>query len=136
VAGAQSWHPNSVSVGIEIHCAGILKQLNGAWNLVEDGAAQGKPIPDSDVVLDPAHPGSAYHKVTEYQYEQLGLLLDGLETVMGALPDGCVAQSIQPPPAYGIFSTGRRVGHVSLDAADRGDPWPPTCDWMRARSTT
>ena len=67
VAGSQSWHPNTVSVGIEIHCA------------------------------------------------------------------GCVAKSIEKPPAYGIFATGRAVGHVSLHAAQRGDPWPPTCDWIRAR---
>ena len=133
VAGQQVWHPNLVSVGIEVHCAGILHQINGAWRLVEDGAAEGAAIPDADVIQDPARPGVGYHTVTEYQYQQLGALLDGLETVLGALPEGCVAQSIEPPPAYGIFATGRRVGHVSLHAAQRGDPWPATCDWMRAR---
>jgi hypothetical protein len=33
VAGAQQWHPNSVSVGIEIHCAGAGQQVTvaGTW---------------------------------------------------------------------------------------------------------
>ena len=134
VAGRQTWRPNSVSVGIEVHCAGIVKQKDGAWRLMEGTTPQGAAIPESDVVLDPARPGVGYHIVTDYQYEQLGLLLDGLETVLADLPDGCVAQSKEKPPQYGVFPTGRRVGHVSLDAADRGDPWGPTCDWIRARA--
>ena len=133
VAGQQSWHPNLVSVGIEIDCAGQVRQLNGVWRLFENGLPTGNPLPDADVTPDPAHPGIGYHNVTEYQYQQLGLLLDGLETVLGALPAGCVAHSIEQPPAWAIFPTGRRVGHVSLHAQQRGDPWPPTCNWMRAR---
>ena len=133
VAGHQSWHPNNVSVGIELHCAGQLHNKGGQWRLVENNVAQGLPIPAEDVIPDPARPGIGYHTVTDYQYEQLGLLLDGLETVLGALPEGCVAQSIEQPPRYAIFASGRRVGHVSLHAAQRGDPWPATCDWMRAR---
>jgi hypothetical protein len=140
VAGTQEWYANSVSVGIEIHCAGGVRQVNGDWRLIEDGVAQGAPIPDDDVIPDPQRPGRGWHKVTDYQYEQLGALLDGLETVLYALPEGCVAQSFSGPagqpeatPGWGIFPTGRRVGHVSLDTYNRSDPWPPTCDWMRAR---
>jgi hypothetical protein len=135
VAGAQQWSPNSVSVGIEIHCAGGVRQVNGDWRFVDiDGVAKGNVIPDDDVIPDPQRPGRGWHKVTDYQYEQLGALLDGLETVLDALPDGCVAQSLsQPAPAWAIFPTGRRVGHVSLDYLRRADPWPPTCDWIRAR---
>ena len=133
VAGGQTWHPNSVSVGIEVHCAGGVQQIDGAWRFVEDGAVHGAALPDEDVIPDPQRPGRGWHRVTDYQYEQLGALLDDLETVLNPLPDGCVAQSEEQPPAYGIFPTGRRVGHVSLDAQHRADPWPPTCDWMRAR---
>jgi hypothetical protein len=133
VAGAQSWHPNTVSVGIEVHCAGAVRQVGGDWRLVEGGVPQGAAIPNDDVIPDPNRPGRGWHKVTDYQYQQLGALLDDLESVLGALPDGCVAQSVEQPPAYGVFATGRRVGHVSLHAKDRGDPWPPTCDWMRSR---
>jgi hypothetical protein len=133
VAGQQSWHPNLVSVGIELHCAGDVHQIDGDWRLVENGVAQGGAIPNDDVIPDPQRPGRGWHNVTDYQYQQLGALLDGLENVLAALPAGCVAHSIEPPQPYGIFATGRRVGHVSLHAAQRGDPWPPTCDWMRAR---
>jgi hypothetical protein len=77
--------------------------------------------------------GRGWHKVTDFQYAQLALLLDGLEDALAAMPEGCIAQSIEQPPAYGRFATGRLVGQVSLTAARRADPWPPTCDWMRAR---
>jgi N-acetyl-anhydromuramyl-L-alanine amidase AmpD len=132
VAGAQSWHPNLVSVGIELHSAGAARQVDGVWRYVEDGAAQGQPIPDEEVIADPDRPGRGWHSVTAYQYAQLSALLDGLEAALAPLPAGCVAQSIEAPPAYGVFPTGRIVGHVSLTAARRGDPWPPTCDWIRA----
>src|SRR5215831_15402770 len=134
VAGTQSWHPNTVSVGIEIHCAGAVRQVGGAWRLVDGGVPQGAALPDEDVVPDPHRPGRGWHKVTDYQYEQLAALLDGLEGELSELPAGCVARSIEQPPAYGVFASGRMVGHVSLHAAQRGDPWPPTCDWMRARN--
>jgi hypothetical protein len=133
VAGRQSWHPNSVSVGIEVYCAGEVHQVNGAWRLIEDGEPHGAALPDEDVIRDPDHPTQGWHTVTEYQYQQLGALLDGLETVLSPLPAGCVAQAGGQVPAWGMFSTGRRVGHVSLNPGRRGDPWPPTCDWLRAR---
>ncbi|MGE5723516.1 MAG: N-acetylmuramoyl-L-alanine amidase [Sphingomonadales bacterium] len=133
IAGAQSWHPNEVSVGIELHCAGAVRRIDGSWRFFEDGAAHGLPIPDDEVIPDPQRPGRGWHKVTDYQYRQLAALLDGLDAALDPLPEGCVAHSIEAPPAYGIFPTGRVVGHVSLTAARRGDPWPPTCDWIRAR---
>ena len=133
VAGSQSWQPNSVAIGIEIHCAGGIRQTGGAWHLFEGNTPQGNAIPDIDVVADPQRPGRGWHVITDYQYAQLTALLDGLEAVLAPLPDGCVAQSIEPPPAYGLFPTGRLVGHVSLHAAQRADPWPPACDWLRAR---
>ena len=135
VANGQSWHPNLVSVGIELHSAGLVRRVNGQWRLVENGVPQGHAIPDSDVIPRPQSPDLGWHVVTEYQYEQLDALLTGLESVLNPLPAGCVAQSIEQPPAYGVFPTGRIVGHVSLTAARRGDPWPPTCDWLRARTS-
>jgi N-acetylmuramoyl-L-alanine amidase len=133
VAGQQSWHPNNVSVGIEVYCAGEVHQVNGAWRLIEKGDPHGAALPDEDVIRDPDHPRQGWHTVTEYQYEQLGALLDGLETVLNPLPAGCIAQASGQVPAWGIFPTGRRVGHVSLNPGRRSDPWPPTCDWLRAR---
>jgi len=132
--GGQQWHPNLVAVGIEVHCAGGVQQIDNQWRFLEEGAVHGAAIPDEDVIPDPQRPGRGWHKVTDYQYQQLGQLLDDLETVLNALPADCVAQSVsQQPEAWAIFPTGRRVGHVSLDAYNRSDPWPPTCDWIRAR---
>jgi hypothetical protein len=129
----QKWHPNLVSVGIEVHCAGGLYKVNGNWFLLENGVAQGPAIPDEDVIQDENRADRAWHKVTDYQYEQLGALLDGLEDVLAPLPASCTASSIEPPPAWGVFATGRVVGHVSLHASQRNDPWPATCNWIRSR---
>jgi N-acetylmuramoyl-L-alanine amidase len=133
VAGSQTWSPNSVSVGIEIHCAGAVRQHNGEWRLFDEGRPSGAAIPASDVVLDPQRPGLGWHRITDYQYGQLNALLDGIESALEPMPNGCIAVSQETPPDYGIFPTGRIVGHVSLSASSRGDPWPPTCDWLRAR---
>jgi hypothetical protein len=132
VAGAQTWHPNSCSIGIEVHCAGVVQRIGGSWHLMEHGVSQGV-VPDADVIPDPAHANRGWHTVTDYQYQQLDLLLNALETVLNPLPAGCVARSITPPPAWGVFPNGRIVGHVSLKSPDKSDPWPPTCDWLRSR---
>lgn len=131
--GSHTWHPNSVSVGIELHCAGQVRMHEGQWRLFSEGAPSGPPIPVGEVIPNPNNPQRGWQIVTPYQYEQLAALLDGLEATIGDLPAGCVATSIAPVPAYGQFPTGRIVGHVSLDADSRGDPWPATCDWIRAR---
>jgi len=133
VAGSQTWAPNSCSIGIELHCAGAVQNLNGSWRLVESGVPQGQSIPDADIIPDPAHAGRGWHTVTDYQYQQIDLLLNALETVLDPLPAGCVTRSIQAPPAWGVFPHARVVGHVSLTPGRRSDPWPPTCDWLRTR---
>lgn len=135
VAGQQHWHPNDVAVGIELHCAGGVKKHNGSWRHFENNVPTGAVIPDSDVIADPhpQRPGQGWHIVTEYQYEQLNALLDGLEATLDPMPVGCVATSGEQPLAWGSFPSGRIVGHVSLHAAQKSDPWPPTCDWLRAR---
>lgn len=132
-ADGTTYHPNSVSVGIELHCAGGVQRIGGAWRLVEDGQPTGEAIPDLDVILDPVRPGRGWHVVTEYQYQQLAaLLLELEESGLSAAPKGVVARStFETPQAWGL-GTGRIVGHVSLDARNRSDPWPPTMDWIRA----
>lgn len=132
VSGNQRDHPNNVSVGIEIHCAGAVRLIDGTWRLIVDGVPQPEAIPAVDVIEDPARPGRGWHKVTEYQYEQLAALIEGLEAALEPMPEGCVAEALHPVPQYGRFASGRLVGHVSLSPHRRGDPWPPTCDWMRA----
>ncbi len=127
-------HPNLVCVGIEVHCAGGLRKINGAWRFVEDGACHGAPIPDADVIPDPQRPGRGWHRVTEYQYTQLGALLDDLESVLAPLPKAAMTQAFgETPDAFAVMPTARVVTHAQLDPVHRADPWKPTCDWLRAR---
>jgi N-acetylmuramoyl-L-alanine amidase CwlA len=44
VAGTQHWQPNHVAVGIELHCAGGLRQHDGRWRLFEKGVPTGAAI--------------------------------------------------------------------------------------------
>ena len=134
-AKGTSYHPNLVAVGIELHCAGGVHYLGGEWRLLEDGKPSGLPIPDLDVILDPARPGRGWHKVTDYQYQQLEALLHELEyDGLAAAPLGVVAKSpFETPPAEAL-GVGRICGHWSLDAKSRNDPWTPTMAWLRART--
>lgn len=109
-----------------------VKQVDEKWRYVRD-EPRGNPFPAGDVIPDPDRPGRGWHRMTDYQYGQLDVLLNALETVLYPLPAGCRATSVEPPPAWGVFPDGRIVGHVSLDAYRRSDPWPATCNWLRAR---
>lgn len=131
----KKYHPNLVAIGIEIHCAGNLQLVEGQWRLVDQGKAHGKPIPAVEVIPDPKRPGRGWHKMTPYQYERLAALHHDLEQVLAPLPSGLVAQSLfVPAPAWAVMPAGSRiVGHVTLDAKHRSDPFPPTMDWLRNR---
>jgi hypothetical protein len=134
VAPGESWHPNLVSVGIELHCAGGVQRIGGQWRLVESGKAHGTPLPDADVIQDPVRAGRGWHKVTDAQYERLESLLADLDRALKPAPQGLLASSThESPPSWGV-GRGRIVGHVSLDAKNRSDPWPPTMQWLTSRS--
>ena len=108
VAGGIEWHPNTVSVGVELHCAGGVQRIGGEWRLVEGGKPTGAPIPDLDVIPDPARPGRGWHRVTDYQYAQLETLLHELEyDGLGAAPGGVVARSTFQAPAEWALGAGR-----------------------------
>lgn len=130
----KAYHPNLVCVGIELHCAGGVRKVEGRWRLVEGGKAHGRPIPDDDVIPDPNRPGRGWHRVTDYQYGRLSALLKSLDAIMPPAPFGLVARSTSQTPAeWALPRDGRVVGHCSLDFARRSDPWPPTMDWLRNR---
>lgn len=134
-ATGQSWHPNTVAVGIEVHCAGGVRQIGGAWRLVEGGIAHGPPLPDADVIPDPDRPGRGWHVITPYQYAQLDALLRDLDAQLRPVPSPMIfARSTgEAVPSWGIPSSSRIVGHVSLDPAHRSDPWPPGMAWLKVR---
>lgn len=127
-----AYHPNLVTVSIEVHNAGGLRLVDGAWRWGESPGS-GKPwvphgaaFPVEDVEPDPIRPGRGWHKPTAYQLERLKTLLDELEQVLNPLPVGAKteARGKEQVPKWGIPRTARRVGHVSLDPDNRSDPWP------------
>ncbi len=135
---AASVHPNSVSVGIEIDCAGRLgKPRDGKWYY--PGSL--RTIPDEDVLVDAR--GIGWHRITDYQYETLGTLLDALHAeyreppgLVGVLPKGTYKNNgvpwgevtLRPWPAQQV------VGHVTLNPTDKTDPSPPCMEWLAGRS--
>jgi hypothetical protein len=134
-ARGRQYHPNLVAVGIEIHCAGGVRLVDGHWRLVEGGVAHGAPLDPAEVTSDPSHPGRGWHRVTDYQYERLTALLADLEPMLAPMPAGLHATSHEAPPAWASLPTESRAwGHVCVDAEHRSDPWPPTMQWLRART--
>lgn len=135
-ASASGIHPNLVATGIELHCAGGVRLVAGEWRLVEGGIAHGKPLPARDVIPDPHRPGRGWHVVTDYQRAQLELLLHDLEAVLAPMPAGARTRAFgEVPPAVAVMPTARVVTHWQMDPVHRGDPWQPTCEWLRSRST-
>lgn len=130
-AKGNQWHPNELSVGIEIHCAGRVRK-NSFWRCVDGSTLTGAAIPASDVISDPEHPGYGWHCVTDWQYQQLEALITALFGVMAPVPTGLHAVSPSQTPAPWAVLAGRVCGHCSLDFAEREDPHQPTMQWLRA----
>lgn len=132
--GRGDLHPNTVAIGIELHCAGGVRLVGGHWRLVEGGVVHGAPLPDSEVTPDPQRPGRGWHQVTDYQLARLGELLDALSSVLAPVPAGCVKVAFgETPPAYAIIPGAQLATHAELDPVHRADPWPQVCEWLRRR---
>lgn len=135
--GRGDLHPNVVTVGIEVHCAGGVRLVAGQWRLVEDGQPRGAQLFASDVTPDPLRPGRGWHHVTDYQRERLDVLLTDLEAVLAPVPEGTVKVAFgERPPAYAALPGARLATHAELDPVHRADPWPELSAWLRARSET
>lgn len=128
VAGSgQVFHPNTLAVGIEFHCAGGQVRLVGnEWRYIENGVMHGAPIPASEIEADQARPGRGWHCLSSFQVAVRAKLHAALDDVMRPMPAGLVARSTgEAVPSWAVPRTMRFVGHVSLDPTDRADPWPP-----------
>lgn len=134
VVGGVVIHPNTMTVGIELDCAGYLgRRKAGVDSYIH--ADSGSPVPAYDVQVDAR--GIGWHRVTDYQYAQLDLLLRDLESVLLPLsvdttiaPNGAYAGNGVP---WAAMPTARVVGHVTLDPNNKTDPGPFVLDWMRKR---
>lgn len=134
VPGRGDLHPNLVAVGIEVHCAGGVRLINGQWRLVEDGKAHGAPLPDSEVTPDPQRPGRGWHHATDYQRAQFAALLVDLEAALVPVPAGTTKVAFgETPPAYAVLPSARLATHAELDPVHRADPWPELSAWLKQR---
>ncbi len=134
LADGSQVHPNIAANGIELHCAGGVRQIAGEWRLVENGAAHGKPIPAVEVIPDPQRPGRGWHKFTDYQFEVADRLLRDLDAAQYPLPAGVTTLAFgETVPAIAHGLSPRVVTHWEMDPVHRSDPWPPGCAWLRQR---
>lgn len=134
VINGRQVHPNLITNGIEIHCAGGVHLVGGVWRLVEDGKAHGLPLPSADVVPDPQRPGRGWHVITDYQRETVLELLADLDQAQAPLPAGTTTRAFgEVPTPFTVMPTARVVTHAQLDPVHRADPWLPVCEVLRAR---
>lgn len=132
--GGRLVHPNRVAVGIELDCAGHLgKRVPGKGWVHRDS---GVVIPEPDVHVDAKKVG--WHKVTDYQLEMLGRLLDDVGPELAPLPadaqvipNGTYVENGVPWAA--VEGLPRVVGHVTLNPNNKTDPGPQVMAWLAAR---
>lgn len=131
IVNGKAVHPNTVSVGIEIDCAGRLgKPRDGKFYY--PGSL--RIIPVEDAYVD--EKGVGWHKVTEYQYGILDSLLHALQATYRTPPGTIGVHTKGTYKANGVpwgEMAGQIVGHVSLNPTDKTDPGVQTMDWLRAR---
>lgn len=129
-------HPNTIAIGIELDCAGYLGHpVAGKWIHPDTK----REVTAADVEVDPA--GKGWHKVTQYQLDQLGAMIDAIRAwdafaaavaqrgTLQVVPNGSYRDNGVP---WGDV-TGKTgvVGHVTLDPTNKTDPGPFMMAWIR-----
>lgn len=125
--GALRIHPNTVSVGIEIHNAGQLRLIDGQWRSWDysNKRPQGFPFNPADVEPDLRRKDRGWHKLTQYQHDTLTALLHALDARLAPVPDGIsIETNGQQVHQWAKVAGCRIVGHVTLDPERKTDPGP------------
>ena len=123
-------HPNTIAVGVELDCAGLLyRDAKGLWRSGEYGAGKlvynGTPLPLTDVYVDER--GRGWHMITEYQRGMLLHLLADLQACYPpgfnytVAPNGTYQQNGTP---WAACTNAQVVGHATLDPYNKTDPGP------------
>ncbi len=124
-------HPNHLSVGIEVHAAGLLKWLDPAKTVagyVEGGKIREKFSGDEIYVDSLVRP---WHAVTPYQLATLEELLSDLQPALNPR-GGLEPRPLQPflknrsawDTSYAVPGSNTLVGHASLSPGRKMDPGP------------
>lgn len=129
--GKRVAHPNAEYVGIEIHSGGKLRKGKDKWIQVDSGAV----VEPDDAYVAPD--GTGWHRVTDYQLDTLGVLLDALDSRCRAVPDGWTiapnGEYKRNGVAWAPLGLVRFTTHVELDPINKNDPGPQVTEWLRAR---
>lgn len=124
-------HPNSVYVGIEVHAGGRLRKGKDKWIQTDSG----KVVEPEDVFVAPD--GTGWHRVTQYQLDTLGSLLDALDRRCRAVPAGWAVTASGDHKRCGVpwapLGFVRFTTHAELDPVRKSDPGPQVTAWMRER---
>jgi len=125
-----SLHPNTCYVGIELDAGGALKGKNGVFIHPDTG----KTIPPADVFVD--EKGRPWHKVTEYQMQQLKLLWKDLYPACKPFPTGTKLSIDASYESQGVGWASPRytnlVAHASLNPIQKTDCGPQVMAWMKS----
>lgn len=119
-------HPNLVTVGVELDCAGRLRYEKGRY-LTWDRKVE---IPRSAVYVHTD--GTAWHEVTGYQMTVLKALWADLYPVLKpwkavAVPGGTVKQEKWAKNRWNSL-----VGHATLNPTNKTDPGPQVMAWVNS----
>jgi hypothetical protein len=124
-------HPNLHYIGIVLHSACRLQWSAG----VAIDPWTSRPFDPSDVFVDER--GKPWHRVTEYQLETLGRLLDDLDEVLTPFPEDAkiipCGYHERNATEWALCSGVRFVGHATLDPHAHSDPGPQVMAWLRSR---
>jgi hypothetical protein len=127
VVGGKRVHPNTVSVGIEIHNAGQLRLIDGQWRSwdYDKKQPQGAAFDSADVEIDVRRPTRGWHKMTEWQRTELAALISAIEGQMQKMPNDVSVETNGPQiHPWATVRDFRIVGHVTLDPERKTDPGP------------
>lgn len=136
-SGPMQIHPNTIAIGIELDCAGYLGRpvrvlSTGPMWIHPDTRRE---VAAADVDVDGR--GTGWHRVTTYQLDALGKLIDELRHSMRVprpgltvAPNGDYKENGVP---WAAATQAGVVGHATLDPTNKTDPGPFVMDWIRAR---
>jgi hypothetical protein len=124
-------HPNTCTVGIEVDNAGRLIRSHGVWYHTDSGHT----FADADVFVDDR--GKGWERVTEYQLETLGKLIDALDEQLAHFPEGVKVLPNGDHDKNGVSwaktTQTRVVAHATLDPNNKTDCGPQIWAFLKAR---